>query len=424
LRGSAKSSTHEVKAWIMTEEEIRTEKEKSRAFVETFTMEPTVVGLLSGLSFAVKDLIDVQGFKTGCGNPTWRDTHPIAAVNAVCVEQLLLAGARCLGKTVTDELAFGLNGENFFFGTPLNPRAPDRVPGGSSSGSASAVACGLVDFALGTDTGGSIRVPASNCGIFGMRPTPGIISVAGVNPLAPSFDTVGVLARSWDVLAAVASVMLNCHVPRSAHVGTVHVLQDAFAGSDPEVADALMNPFEGIKNLFPGRTREISLRDIGEEASQNGMRGWFDTYCGVQWAEIWSCLGPWVEECSPEFGPRTKVNFQLARDLDRKIAVRALMQREVCYRLVKDLLGPEDLLCMPTTPTLAPIKGTLGLDRSKDAYSSRTLAFNAIAGIGRLPQVTLPVAEVGGVPIGLSLLAGQGRDGFLLSVAQRVVGGF
>ena len=248
--------------------------------------------------------------------------------------------------------------------------------------------------------------------------------MAGVNPLAPSFDTVGVLARSWDVLAAVASVMLNCHVPRSAHVGTVHVLQDAFAGSDPEVADALKNPLERIKNLFPGRTREISLQDIGEEASQSGMRGWFDTYCGVQWAEIWSCLGPWVEECSPEFGPRTKVNFQLARDLDRKIAVRALMQREVCYRLVKDFLGPGDLLCMPTTPTLAPIKGTLGLDRSKDAYSSRTLAFNAIAGIGRLPQVTLPVAEVGGVPIGLSLLAGQGRDGFLLSVAQRVVAGF
>jgi amidase len=409
----------------MTDEKFRGEIEKSGAFVETHILEPTGSGPLDGLSFAVKDLIDVQGLKTGCGNPTWLDTHPSAAVNAVCVEQLLFAGARCAGKTVTDELAFGLNGENFFFGTPLNPKAPERIPGGSSSGSASAVACGLVDFALGTDTGGSVRVPASNCGIFGIRPTPGIISVAGVNPLAPSFDTVGVLARSFDVLASAVSVLQNCDVPLSARpVGALYVLQDSFAGSDPEVADALRNPLERIKNLFPERTREISLRDIGEDASQNGMRGWFDTYCGVQWAEIWSCLGPWVEACKPEFGPRTKVNFQLAKDLDRKIAVRALMQREVCYRLVKDYLGPDDLLCMPTTPTLAPIKGTLGLDRSKDAYFSRTLGFTAIAGIARLPQVTLPVTEVGGVPIGLSLLAGQGRDGFLLSVARQVVAGF
>jgi amidase len=113
----------------------------------------------------------VAGFKTGCGNPAWRDSHPAAVVHAVCVEQLLLSGARCVGKTICDELAFSLLGENHFYGTPLNVHAPDRVPGGSSSGSASAVACDLVEFALGTDTGGSARVPASNCGIWGFRPS-------------------------------------------------------------------------------------------------------------------------------------------------------------------------------------------------------------------------------------------------------------
>ena len=158
---------------------------ESGAFVEQFRLEPTGSGPLDGLSFAVKDLFDLKGYVTGCGNPRWRDTHPPAAAHAVAVEQILAAGAVCLGKTVTDELAFGLDGENHFYGTPLNPRAPHRVPGGSSSGSASAVACGLVDFALGTDTGGSVRVPASNCGLFGIRTTHGRVSLAGGEPPGP-----------------------------------------------------------------------------------------------------------------------------------------------------------------------------------------------------------------------------------------------
>ncbi len=150
---------------------------QSNAFITTFDLSPTGSGPLDGLRFGIKDTIDVAGFKTGCGNPTWRDSHPAAVVHAVCVEQLLRAGARCVGKTISDELALSLLGENYFYGTPLNPRAPERVPGGSSSGSASAVACGLVDFALGTDTGGSTRVPASNCGIWGFRPSHGFVSV-------------------------------------------------------------------------------------------------------------------------------------------------------------------------------------------------------------------------------------------------------
>ncbi len=145
---------------------------ESGAFAQLLKLEPSGSGPLEGLRFGVKDLIDIAGCVTGCGNPDWAKTHPPAAVNAVCVDQLLAAGATCTGKTVCDELAFSLDGENFFYGTPLNPRAPDRVPGGSSSGSASAVACGLVDFALGTDTGGSTRVPASNCGLYGLRPLP------------------------------------------------------------------------------------------------------------------------------------------------------------------------------------------------------------------------------------------------------------
>ena len=163
----------------------------------------------------------------------------MAAVNAVCVDQLLLAGARCVGKTVCDELAFSLEGENFFYGAPLNPRAPARVAGGSSSGSAAAVACGLADFALGTDTGGSVRVPASNCGLYGLRPSHGFISTAGVVPYAPSIDTVGVLAASADILVRAASVLLSCQVPGRVEPSAVHLFQEAWELADPEVQAAL-----------------------------------------------------------------------------------------------------------------------------------------------------------------------------------------
>ena len=201
--------------------------EQSGAFVERFTLPPTRSGPLDGLTFAVKDLIDVAGHRTGCGNPTWLATHPPATVSAICVEQLLAAGARCEGKTITDEIAFSLLGENHHYGTPLNPAAPDRVPGGSSSGSASAVACGLVDFALGTDTGGSVRIPASNCGIWGLRPSHGFISVAGVMPLAPTLDTVGVFARDINVLERAAAVLL----PDDDHTAVDHAAEHSLLGA-------------------------------------------------------------------------------------------------------------------------------------------------------------------------------------------------
>ena len=222
----------------------------SGAFVQLLKLEPTGSGPLDGLRFGVKDLFDLGGYVTGGGNPDWATTHPPAAVNAVSVEQLLAAGATCIGKTVSDELAFSLDGENFFYGTPLNPRAPDRVPGGSSSGSASAVACGLADFALGTDTGGSVRVPASNCGLYGLRPSHGLISVAGILPFAPTFDTVGILANSSKILAQVAAVLLSLEVPPPTRVGKVHILQEALDLCDPEVRQALAEPLRLVRELL------------------------------------------------------------------------------------------------------------------------------------------------------------------------------
>jgi len=394
---------------------------QSNAFVTTFDLPPIDSGPLNGLRFAVKDTIDVAGFKTGCGNPTWRDSHPAAVVHAVCVEQLLHAGARCVGKTISDELAFSLLGENHFYGTPLNAHVPDRVPGGSSSGSASAVACGLVDFALGTDTGGSTRVPASNCGIWGFRPSHEFVSVAGVNPLAPSFDTVGILAQNADVLAKVALVLLAAAPVSPNKPRTIHLIREAFALADPDVQEALSEPLRQLREIFGETVRESSLQELVNDDVGYSFATWADTFCVIQWAEIESCLGAWIANARPEFGPEIAASFQLMSQLDRRCVAEAVQRREQYFRSLHEFLGPEDLVCMPTTPALAPRKGDPPRRSSSGSgYYPRTLSLTSVAGMCRLPQVSLPVADADGLPVGLSLLARHGQDSFLLQVANNI----
>src|SRR5438034_7061107 len=392
---------------------------ESNAFVTTFDLPPTGSGSLDGLCFAVKDVIDVAGCKTGCGNPAWRDSHPTAVAHAVCVEQLLHAGASCVGKAICDELAFSLLGENYFDGTPLNPRAPDRVPGGSSSGSASAVACGLVDFALGTDTAGSTRIPASNCGIWGFRPSHGFISLAGVNPLAPSFDTVGILAQSADVLARVGLVLLACAPVPASSPCKVHLIHEGFALADADVQQAMLEPVRRLRDFFGERVQELSLRDLAADKSARSFATWSDTFCVIQWAEIKSCLGAWIADAKPDLGPDVAASFERANQLDRRRVAEALERREQYFRSLHDFLGPHDLLCIPTTPALSPRKGDSPARSSRvNRYYPRTSAMTSSGCIGRLPQVSLPVAHAGGVPVGLSLLARHGQDTWLLEVMK------
>ncbi|MCX6972384.1 MAG: amidase [Verrucomicrobia bacterium] len=397
----------------------------SRAFVEVFELPPTGSGPLDGMRFAIKDLIDVAGWKTGSGNPSWCDSHPPAVVHAVCVEQMLKAGATGVGKTVTDELAFGLLGHNDFLGTPLNPRAPDRLPGGSSSGSASAVACGLADFALGTDTGGSVRVPASNCGIHGFRPSHGFVSVAGVNPLAPGFDTVGILAADADVLARVAVCLLACGPAPQAEPASVRLVLEAFELCDPEVREALGGAVRRLRECFGSRVAEVSLRDVVGDEAGGEMAAWRETYCVLQWAEIKSSLGAWIAAARPAFGAATAASFALTDQLDRGRVAEAVGRRESWFRRLRRALGPADMLCLPSVPALPPLRDDPLPVRSPgsggaSSYYPRTLALTSIAGIGRLPQVSLPMGQVGGVPVGLSLVAGHGQDAFLLEVARRL----
>jgi amidase len=236
--------------------------------------------------------------------------------------------------------------------------------------------------------------------------------------LAPSFDTVGFFARDLDVLSKVGSVLLACDISPPRDLGTINFLTDAFELADPDVRQALEDPVERMKRSYPGKTRDISFADYGEGSPAMNLQDWYHTYCQIQWAEIWSCLGSWVTESNPEFGPRTKMNFELVKTFDRETVVGAMRRRETYYRLLKKLLGEEDLICIPTTPAVAPLKGSLGVDRRTGDYYPRTLALTAIAGMGRLPQVTLPVGNVGGIPAGLSLIAPERTDGFLLGAAR------
>jgi amidase len=391
--------------------------------METMELPPTAPGPLDGLRFAVKDIIDLGGHRTSCGNPDWAKTHPPAAAHAPCVDQLLGAGARCIGKAISDELAFSLDGENYFYGAPLNPRAPDHVTGGSSSGPASAVACGLADFALGSDTGGSIRIPAANCGIFGFRPSPGFISTAGVTPFAPGFDTVGLLAESADLLTRVGSVLLATPVPDEVEVGALHLLKEAWTIADQEIRAALRPAMQLLQSLLGDKIHQTSLREIDGQAADLGLTGWYETSSLLQWCEMWSCLGSWVESAKPALSPKAAKFFDLIKNADRGRLGDASRARERYFRGLENFLGPHDLICFPTVPVPARLKGGVKAEgplKLKSNYYQRTLSVTAVAGIGRLPEVSLPLAEVDGVPVGLSLAAAHGRDAYLLAVVQLV----
>ncbi|SIQ83235.1 amidase [Alkalispirochaeta americana] len=393
----------------------------SGAFVEHFEIEPYRAGVLEGLSFAVKDNIDVRDHVTSYGSRPWCDGHPPASYHALCVEQLLSAGARCLGKTVADEFTYSLDGESHFYGTPVNPRAPARIPGGSSSGSASAVACGLVDFALGTDCGGSIRIPASLCGVFGMRPSLHRISEAGVLPFAPSVSTVGILSQTIDVLHQAMGVLLRSQEAPLPRVNHVYVLKEAVALADPAVRQAF-SEFTAYFHTLPGVTViPLSLRDITgldinlDACNTKALRV-------LQTAEIANSIGGWILQNDPEKGPNFQAGFRNVEEFDRTTMNDALNLSEALFSRIASFTQAGDIFCYPTAPVEAPEKGTLTGDNLPAVidFYDRTMAVTAFAGVGRLPEITLPVAQINGVPLGFSLAAGHYQDEFLLHTCRDI----
>jgi len=367
-------------------------------------------GPLAGMTMAVKDLFDVVGYPTGCGQPSWPGRQVPAVATAPAVQSLLDAGARFVGKTQTDEIAYSLNGENAHYGTPVNPNAPGRVPGGSSSGSASATAGGLVDFAIGTDTGGSVRLPASFCGLFGVRPTHGAIPLDGCMALAPSFDVLGWFARDVETLRRVGATLLPAG-SGDGLLGRPVIATDAFELLAPDVAEALRPGLvHAVKAL--GLPRQVAVAD-------GAFDDWMQTFRICQAAEIWEVHGAWVERDNPQFGPGVAERMQMARAITADQRQAAQARREEIRRHLNGLIDEDTVLLMPTAPGIAPLLQTPPEDI--DAFRSTALSLLCIAGLAGMPQVTLPLCRMEDCPIGLSLIGAPGQDAMLLAAAVKIM---
>jgi amidase len=384
-----------------------------RAFdgvVRRLSIARTPSGPLAGTAFVAKDLYDVRGYPTGAGNPDWERTHAPAAETAPAIEMLLAAGATLVGKSCSDELAFSLDGINIHYGTPLNPRFPDRLPGGSSSGSVSAVAARLVDFALGTDTSGSIRVPASYCGVYGFRPSHGAVPMAGVVPLAPSFDTAGWLARDAHMLARCGRVLLGREPTaggRAHRFATLVVLDDAFDLVDRRHVEALRAAVTSMGRAFSA-TRAVSLSD-------DGLATWLATFNTLKQWEAWQAHGGWIQAVHPRFATNIQASFDAASRVTDAERQRALESREGLLTALHRHLTRDSVLCLPTTWTAAPLKTAsaeeLALNRARD------LTLGSVASLAGAPQVSIPIAADTSA-VGLSLLAAPGEDERLLALAE------
>ena len=364
-------------------------------------------GPLAGMTFAAKDLFDVAGLLTGGGNPDWARQHPIPTRHAWAVQRLLDAGATLIGKTITDEVSLGILGENPFDGTPLNPRAPGRVPGGSSSGSASAVAQGLCDTALGTDTGGSVRVPASFCGLHGIRPTHGRLDLTGMLPQAPTSDTTGWFARDARTFARVSAVMLGEPIG-TALPSRLVVAQDAFGLADEATAAALQPMVRRLAAL---------VREAREEVmAPPGLTAWARAQRTLQPWEAWQTFKEWIDRDNPRMAFGVARNLALATTIPESERQWAALVRAEARARLTALLPAGTILCLPTTPFPAPPKG-LPL-ATLEPLRARITCLAAHGGLTGLPQVSLPGAHVDGLPVGLSIVGARGSDAALVAVAR------
>jgi amidase len=372
-------------------------------------LEGAANGPLSGLTFAAKDIFDVAGYVAGGGNPDWKATHGPAAQTAWAVRVLVEAGATMVGKTLTDEITRGIFGENAHYGTPVNPRAPGRVPGGSSSGSAAAVAGGLVDFALGSDTGGSVRVPASFCGLYGLRPTHGRIPLDGVLLQAPSYDTVGWFARDAELFARVAAVLLQGEIRHTRPTRLV-IAEDAFEVADRSVQDALRPAADRIGSWLGNYTSErLAPTRLGDWSGQQQI---------LQGREAWETAKDWIDRVNPRFSFEVAERYRFASAITEAEVGAAKSARESIIARVTAVLAGGTVVCLPTTPTPAPPRGERLSTRN--LLRPRISTLTSVAGTTGSPQINLPLAEVDGLPVGLSLLGARGSDEMLIAFARDV----
>jgi amidase len=366
-------------------------------------------GPLQGLSVVIKDMYDIAGERTGGGSPDWLAAQKPATKNAAVVQKLLDAGATITGKTVCDEFFYSIAGVNAHYGTPVNPRAPGRLPGGSSSGSASAAASDACDVAIGSDTGGSIRIPSSFCGLYGIRTTHGRIAHAGTMGMAESFDTVGWLSNAPGLFRKVGHVLLGSNAT-AAEIAKLVVLDDAFAEADPEVAALQRQALAAMAADLPAPSHQRIAPD--------GLDRWREAFRLIQSREIWSLYGDFVTRTKPNFGPGVAERFAAAATVTADMAAEARVMQERARDRIRGIAQPGTVLVLPTSPAIAPLADAP--NAVHESFRTRAMRMTCIAGLSGLPQVSIPIGTVEGCPAGLSFIGWAGGDEALLDLAVRL----
>jgi amidase len=364
-------------------------------------------GPLAGRTFMVKDLFAIAGRKVSNGNPDWYAQAKGAPATARAIQWLLDAGASLTGITVCDEFFYSVLGTNIHYGTPINCRAKRHVTGGSSCGSAASVAATMCDFALGSDTGGSIRVPASFCGLYGLRPTHGRIDLAGATPMAPSYDTLGFLARDAELFRAVGNVLLEGEKVE-APLKRLIIAEDMFARAEASIDEALWQVFARMGRSLPQPERKIIAGDDIDD--------WRDAFRIIQGFEIQSTLLPFVLSHRESFAPAIRERFEAAAMITASEAEAARGVRSAVADRMRGIAQPGTVIVMPTTPTLPPERD-IPDGASTVEFRSRTLASTCLAGHSGLPELSIPSAEAAFCKVGLSFIGWAGGDEALLDIA-------
>ena len=359
-------------------------------------------GLLSNLNFVLKDMCDVKNLKTSCGNPDFFKKCDFANDYAPFLKDLLNEGPVLKGITVCDEFFYSLIGENGHYGTPTNLNAPSCVPGGSSSGSAAALTTDLYDFSIGSDTGGSVRIPASFCGLIGIRPTHNRINTKGVYPMAPSFDTVGWFANNPEIFQKVGNVLLNNIERSNVDFKQYVVAEDLLELCDAEVQDNFNNYINvNIPNINKTRLSTNTKAIIA------------DNFRILQGAEVKENIIPWIEKNKPNISPEIRSRIDMASKITDIEVNRALIFRKTLIDEIEKSLPEGTIAVFPTSPFSAPKSGQD--DESLGSFRKRLMELTSIAGMTSRPQITIPRLKDKSGPVGISLLGWKYSDEILLN---------
>lgn len=388
-------------------------EDKVHALVPHTLQEPLAgakEGPLAGLTFMVKDLFAIRGRKVGNGNPDFYEHATPAHETAPVITRLLEAGASCTGITICDEFFYSLLGSNTHYGQPVNPRAPEHVTGGSSCGSAASVAASMCDFALGSDTGGSIRVPASFTGLYGLRPTHGRISLEGATPMAPSYDTIGFLARKAELFRKIGHLLLDREKVETP-VKRLILPEDVFGYAETSIDAAIWQVFSRIGRALPQAERKIIAGD--------DIDSWREAFRVIQGFEIQSRLLPFVQSHTVDLGPGIKERFEMAAKVTFAEVEAAREVRGEASKRMRGIAQPGTVIALPTTPTLPPERN-IPDGASFAEFRTLTLQSTCLAGHAGLPQISIPTAVAAGTPIGLSFIGWPGGDEALLDLAVRL----